>query len=534
MNAAIVLDSGGHNIAFTNLDEISGKVILHCSKSVDIQSILVKLEGESRTRLLSPGGGPNDEKPTPQIEYHKILYRVQMAFPQTAVLESRTWSNSVKSSSTMPPGEHEFPFRFKIPFNNSCATDRSTMPSVSVSSIGLEVAKPASRHVKRTLPPTLSGFPGEAEIRYFVKATVARQSFFKGSVRAYTPFNFFPIEPPRPPMHGSEVFARQRHTFSAYAGGEVPKVKGKGIFGMKKGAPLPTASAPPTISIDVRLPEPAILTCNQAIPLRLIAKKLSSHAETVMLQSLQISLLGYTNVRAHGVHRTETNSWVIMSRSNLAIPIGLPTDAVDTETVLDDRMWNDQKLPNTVAPSFETCNISRTYQLDVRIGLSYAGTQQSGHKVRKDVIPRIPQNIALPLRLDCQVYSGITPPPQLLEAMAQAKANIRRPSLVADAASEKLKTDGRKPSTAANHVPPTPVDAETVRPSAPPELPARPGTVSAPESQQPPMYSDAPPSYEDAIASHLPPVDAPRPEYAPPPTTNDVMLRGDEKKGWVD
>jgi hypothetical protein len=36
-----------------------------------------------------------------------------------------------------------------------------------------------------------------------------------------------------------------------------------------------------------------------------------------------------------------------------------------------------------------------------------------------------------------------------------------------------------------------------------------------------PDYGDAPPSYEDAIASDLPPVQAPRPQYAPPPTGDD-------------
>ena len=75
----MVLDQGG-NVSFTNIDEISGKVVIRTQKSVDISAILVKLEGESRTRLLSPPG-PSGEKPRPQLEYHKILYRVQTVFP---------------------------------------------------------------------------------------------------------------------------------------------------------------------------------------------------------------------------------------------------------------------------------------------------------------------------------------------------------------------------------------------------------------------------------------------------------------------
>ena len=70
MQASIVLDQPG-NVSFTNLDQISGKVVLRCGKSINIDQILVKLEGESRTRLLSPSG-PNGEKPKPQLEYHKV------------------------------------------------------------------------------------------------------------------------------------------------------------------------------------------------------------------------------------------------------------------------------------------------------------------------------------------------------------------------------------------------------------------------------------------------------------------------------
>lgn len=78
MQASIVLDQPG-NVSFTNLDQISGKVVLRCGKSVNIDQILVKLEGESRTRLLSPSG-PNGEKPKPQLEYHKVRASLDFDF----------------------------------------------------------------------------------------------------------------------------------------------------------------------------------------------------------------------------------------------------------------------------------------------------------------------------------------------------------------------------------------------------------------------------------------------------------------------
>ena len=77
MQASIVLDQPG-NVSFTNLDEISGKVIVRCSRVADVSNIVVKLEGESRTRLLKPPDA--NERPRPQLEYHKVCLDNRMCF----------------------------------------------------------------------------------------------------------------------------------------------------------------------------------------------------------------------------------------------------------------------------------------------------------------------------------------------------------------------------------------------------------------------------------------------------------------------
>ena len=46
------------------------------------------------------------------------------------------------------------------------------------------LARDTNRHVKQTLPPSLNGFPGEGEIRYYVKVTVQRAAFYKENFRA--------------------------------------------------------------------------------------------------------------------------------------------------------------------------------------------------------------------------------------------------------------------------------------------------------------------------------------------------------------
>lgn len=58
------------------------------------------------------------------------------------------------------------------------------LTNFSMVGMRVEMARNTENHVKKTLPPSLSGFPGEAEIRYFVKVTVQRPSFFKENFRA--------------------------------------------------------------------------------------------------------------------------------------------------------------------------------------------------------------------------------------------------------------------------------------------------------------------------------------------------------------
>lgn len=131
-----------------------------------------------------------------------------------------------------------------------------------------------------------------------------------------------------------------------------------------------------------------------------------------------------------------------------------------------------------------------------------------------------PQSVVLPLRLDVDVFSGIAPPPQLLQAMADTKANAKHPLRTNTSATvEQLRTQSHRQTT--HSEPATPVDE------------AGPSQAQfAPPQRGPdePRYEDAPPSYEDAIATDMPSMDAPRPEYAPPPPNEDDGFLGDEKK----
>lgn len=65
-----------------------------------------------------------------------------------------------------------------------------------------------------------------------------------------------------------------------------------------------------------------------------------------------------------------------MSTSNMNIQLGSSSDNESgKELNIDAKLWNHIPLPNTVAPSFETCNLSRNYFLDVKVGLAYGSPQ---------------------------------------------------------------------------------------------------------------------------------------------------------------
>ena len=296
-----------------------------------------------------------------------------------------------------------------------------------------------------------------------------------------------PIEAPRPPDSQEERFARRKQQFQRSVV-EQPK---RGLFRKASGLAV-SDSEPPAFQVDARLPNPAILTCNEPIPLRVLVQKLNDSLASVLLSMIQIELVAQTTIRAHDLSRVEVSSWVLLSVANMNMPLGNPVDKSQKEWKLPSRLWENIALPNTVAPSFDTCNISRTYELEVRVGLT--------HSVASGVKPEL---IVLPLRLPVQVFSGIAPPSQLLEAMRNQPP---RPQLHSSVSGANNTSHLHVP-----HMPPIPTT-----PTSPTwedhSFPAAAG-MHNPAARYGEFPNDAPPSYEDAMAENLAPVDGPRRNY---------------------
>lgn len=524
---------------YTNLDKISGQIVIQLNRPEQVGSIVVKLEGEAITGIRSDSAASHNTTDSRQIgvmtsgplgnspvvtEKHKVLYQVQQVFPD----DYHASMNNPYGAFPLQVGRHAFPFEFKMPINNICSNpeEMARLGITSLTSNGMFGSRVRVmdgtrqlylRHVTQTLPPSLTNFNGEAEIRYYLKVTVQRPGFLKENWRHMRQFKFLPIEPPREPPGGQEAFARRPFTFKGVSADPQGPKKKTNFLGMKKtgkdaaDADADAESAPPqSIEVSARLPHPPVLTCNRPVPLRILVKKLVNNPEQVYLTSFQLELIGTTLVRAQNGQLSRENSWFIASNTKLDQPLFTePKGDIGTEVVIPDDLWSRKPLPNTVSPSFVACNVIRRYQLKLLIGLRLGKPRSS---------KTIPETIILPLHFPkVDVFSGIPPPRELLKPNGtnpQANPTFPpRPSVSGVTNAQRppnprpnpQRPNAQRPNAQSQNQPPLPARPET-DPLYPPQL--QPGETGA---------GDAPPSYSEALADGASPMfdsEHPRPPYS--------------------
>jgi hypothetical protein len=94
----------------------------------------------------------------------------------------------------------------------------------------------------------------------------------------------------------------------------------------------------------------------------------------LVLQNLQIMLKGYTYYKAQRSEQMDTQSWIIQSLCNINLPMGRGMDSIGTETDTSTSLWDSKILPESAVPSFNTYNMSRTYELDILLGFQYGSS----------------------------------------------------------------------------------------------------------------------------------------------------------------
>lgn len=122
------------------------------------------------------------------------------------------------------------------------------------------------------------------------------------------------------------------------------------------------------ILINARFLEDFALRCTSDIAMQLSVRKLNSYPADLYLQSFQILLVGYTDIRAGSARHGQMSFWTVQSLSNMEIKIFGAEDGPDTIREIDPTLWEGKALPATAVPSFSSCNVDRKYELEILMG----------------------------------------------------------------------------------------------------------------------------------------------------------------------
>ncbi|RKF60745.1 putative e set [Erysiphe neolycopersici] len=411
---SVSIDLDDPNAIHTNYGLISGRVNLFVKTTVKLFTVHVKLEGESLSQLARYS---NPVTGGPATETHKILYQCQRLFPESCPGILSTLS------STLRAGRHEFNFNFQIPLDTDCHDPQQKLPDMGSGNFGLANIRKSGQynHVKQILPPSLTSLPGLAEISYYVKVTVRYSSIFRDSLRSVTYFRFSPLTPASI-MWSRNCFKTTRIPFKFQE--KIPLKSNKW-----KNDGQNITNLTPMGELFIHSPQPAHVICSKKVPLVLMLRKLNKCSKHLLLVSFTMHLISRVKVKVDGEVRTDSSTWVVANLNGLSIEIGSANDDEGTECILNQALWSRFPIPDSIGPSFQTCNISRSYELDIRVGLGFR------------TIKNEPQIITLPLRLPVEIFSGITSSSLTRDCIGSLANNFVEPQSLAT-----LDNDGPPPS----------------------------------------------------------------------------------------
>jgi hypothetical protein len=219
---------------------------------------------------------------------------------------------------------------------------------------------------------------------------------FSRNLRHIVPFVFCPIEPPRPSSQNNQIFVRKKHTLAS-----LPRNQDQGLLGLFRRQP--TTGNAGTISLEARVPNPPILVPTEPIPLTFILKRDVGSQGIVYVRTIQVMLGITTFITAQGFRRELGYLKPILNLGDLNIALGAQENEIvikPADLLQQGASSKGLSLPDTIPPSFRTCNIARKYTLVLQMGICSS-------------LSLPPETIQL--TADIQVYSGFKPPPELLE-----------------------------------------------------------------------------------------------------------------------
>ncbi|KAG7194722.1 uncharacterized protein KQ657_004401 [Scheffersomyces spartinae] len=384
---------------FTNYDIVQGTIELQVLERISLSKIEVILEGTSKSKVYykERSGKPNNYKNynvQNAINKHTQVYQELIVFPSKG-----TYNKGRIQEFNLDVGRYSYPFSFQLPMDNDCASSsasrntmkdhkarvqhhrKSLLKSIPFNSLKKKPSKPMgqieAKHVTNQLPPSFY-LNDDASIKYGVRATLfTTQLDFFGDRSAYGPFVFLPLdlEGPLPDAPKYELNIRESFLCSKM---------------------VHTPGTPLHFFFELRLNDPANFTPGekQSYTLHIgtrhqFTNQSTDVMPTIYLMKIKTSLLCITDIRADDdrltgtLHKTQHVKTLVLVEKDLN---KYPIELSGMERKLDQDSYSvevplecySHSIPTDLPPTFETCNLSRSYKLELVISYAFDPAAKKG------------------------------------------------------------------------------------------------------------------------------------------------------------
>lgn len=381
----VSIDRNATGNTFTNYDIVQGVVELQVLNAIKLNSIEVFLEGISKSRICYKEGSGQANHNREVINKHKQVFQELTVFPPFQ-------DKNVKSRQeyTLEVGTYKYLFSFQMPMDNACFDTKGIESSkdcpdkyTRVQDHGRPTFKGAFNswkwsskssgetmsHIVNQLPPSF--YMGEdANIKYTVRASLVTTQTFHGERTACDPLVFLPLDLDGQQDNTSEYEVSVRESFLCARMVHSPGIPLHFFFELRLSDPaifIPGEMQTYTLHIGTR--HQFIGQSTTAMP-------------TIFLTKIKTSLICITEIRAvddrltRTLHKTQkVEKLTLLEKDLKKYAISLSNMELKKEKEIYSleipAECYSHSIPTNLPPNFETCNLSRTYRLEVVITYAF-------------------------------------------------------------------------------------------------------------------------------------------------------------------
>lgn len=418
---SLIIDRSERNGIFTNNQVVRGRVEITVVEALTLSTIDVSIEGSSYSKMVyyeervRHGNQGLSRKTVRNI--HTQVFDKLILFPPP---DQR--KNLSSQQFTLVEGQYVYPFSFILPMKNECGDNKGlsgylcNCPEFYDTTFDYNYSRMFSKrqhdwytdddrnryssHISRQLPPTFSY--GDAEVGYVVSSVVNKPGLLLFNMKETQGFPFLPADKPQP-LYGGYISKREKLV--------VPKHRNNG-------------GALPQLYFEVRRHASARLIPGEEQILRLCIAKTPFFRESklpdIFLHSIKVKLRSFTNMHAINASRVNTMYMEQMSDTRTLKLAKLDMKRIELNNMKwkeDDKILRTEiplelysfKVPHNICPSFETCNIARSYYLEVT--LTYAFDVDANGGIFKLFLLKRKREVFI-MTEEVVVGSGISLPPE--------------------------------------------------------------------------------------------------------------------------